>query len=223
MMYATDDNDAFPAWAALAPAVNGGNTTFVSPDVQIKPYTQSDQIWKCPSDHATRQPPNTVPWNDGAYRIKALPRSYSYVGQINTRQANGWDANTGVYKWVGPGNWDMSGRTSSEFESPAETVAWVEQWSVGVADNYVGGIWGSGFINCDTCKLAGRIYPSTNPAEQGPPGCAQWYTNKPTPGHRKMGNYVFADGHAKIRSWRQIRGNDFFQFKVSKPTTVYNP
>jgi prepilin-type processing-associated H-X9-DG protein len=118
----------------------------------------------------------------------------------------------------------MSGRTSSEFESPSETVAWVEQWSEGVNDGYVGGIWGSGFINCDTGKLAGRKLPhANNPAEMGPPGCASIYATKPTPGHRKMGNYVYVDGHSKVQRWHGIRGNDFFQFKVSKPVNQVSP
>ena len=222
-MYATNHDETFPAWAALNAPVNGGNTWFMPPEMQIMPYVTTDKIFICPSDAGLRQDPNSVPWWDGSYRPKKIPRSYSYVGQINTRQANGWDANTGVYKWVGPGNWDMSGRIGSEFESTADTIAWVEQWSVGIADNYVGGIWGSGFINCDTCKLAGRNLPARGPGDLGPPGCTNSYANKPTPGHRKMGNYVFVDGHAKIRSWGAARGNDFYQFKASKPTTEYNP
>jgi len=222
-MYATDHDDKYPAWAATSPPINGGNTSYIPPDMQIMPYVRSDRIWHCPSDVARRVSPNSVPWWDGSYRAKAIPRSYAYVGQINTVQANGWDANTGVYKWVGPRNWDMSGRSTSEFDVPAQTVAWVEQWSVSVADQYVGGIWGSGFINCDTCKLAGRKVPPQAPSDQGPPGCSGWYNGKPTPGHRNKGNYVFVDGHSAVRTWGFMRANDFYQFKVQKPADTFSP
>lgn len=222
-LYADNDSDRYPAWAALAPPINGGNSSYIPPDVQVGPYMRSDQIWKCPSDTGVRVDPNTVPWWDGTYRLRKLPRSYSYVGQINTVEANGIDRNTGMFKWVGPGTWDMAGRTSNEFDSTSETISWVEQWSVGVADQYVGGIWGSGFINCDTCKLAGRNIPARGPADLGPPGCASWYANKPTPGHRKHGVYAFADGHSKVLPWGRVRLNDFYYFKVNKPVTQFSP
>ncbi len=223
-MYAGNHDDLYPAWAALTPPINGGNTNFMPPDMQIKPYVADDKIWRCPSDRGERQAVNSVPWWDGNYRLKAIPRSYSYVGHINTvASAGDWDVNTGVYKWVGPGDWDMSGRSTSEFEAPAETIAWVEQWATGVPDNYVGGIWGSGFINCDTAKLAGRKLPPAGPGDQGPPGCGGAYNGKPTPGHKKMGNYIYVDGHAKIQTWGAIRKNDFYQFKVNKPNDVVTP
>jgi prepilin-type N-terminal cleavage/methylation domain-containing protein/prepilin-type processing-associated H-X9-DG protein len=222
-LYASNNDDRFPAWAALSAPINGGNSNFMPPEIQVMPYATTEKIFRCPSDPGKRVAPNTVPWYDGNYRIKAIPRSYSYVGQINTVQAGGWDVNTGVFKQVGPGQWDMAGRTTSDMESTSEMVAWVEQWSVAVADQYVGGIWGSGFINCDTCKLAGRNLPAQGPGDQGPPGCASWYTGKPTPGHKKMGNYVFVDGHARVRSWAAIRANDFYQFKAVKPTQGFVP
>lgn len=223
VMYATNYDDRFPAWAALSPPINGGNSSYMPPDLQIRPYVTTDSIWRCPSDPGNRVSPATVPWYDGNYRTKAIPRSYSYVGQINTREANGWDANTGVFKWVGPGSWVMSGRTGSEFEASAETIAWVEQWSPSVNDQYLGGVWGSGFINCDTAKLAGRRVPANGPGDQGPPGCASAFTGKPTPGHRNMGNYVYVDGHSKVRNWGAVRRNDFYEFKVSKPPTTFVP
>lgn len=221
--YAIDSDDVYPAWAAIAPPINGGNSSYVPPDMQLMPYARNDGIWKCPSDHATRVSTSAVPWWDGNYRLKAIPRSYSYTGPIHTVQANGWDNNTGAFKWVGPGFWTMAGRSGTEFDEVADTIAWVEQWSVSVADQYVGGIWGSGFIDCDTAKLAGRKVPPSGPGDGGPPGCASAYTGRPTPGHRNHGNYIFVDGHAGIRSWSAVRKNDFRSFKVQKPSQTYIP
>lgn len=223
VMYCNDNEDMYPAWAALAPPINGGNSNYVPPDQQIKPYVKSDGIWRCPSDPGNRTDPNGVPWWDGSYKARKMPRSYSYVGPIRDVQKAAVDQNTGVYKWAGPGAWDMVGRSSSEFEEPASTVAWVEQWSVTVNDQYVGGIWGSGFIDCDTAKLAGRTVGSSVPSEQGPPGCSGSYAGTPTPGHRKRGHYAFVDGHAAAKPWGFIRSNDFFQFKAAKPTQTYTP
>lgn len=224
MMYASNSDDFYPAWAAQAPPIHGGDSYYIPPDQQVAAYVKSDAIWRCPSDTTARESVNDVPWWDGNYRAKAIPRSYSYVGPIVTRAGGTtWDQNTGVYKWVGPGDWEMSGRSSSEFESTTETVAWVEQWAVGVPDAYVGGIWGSGFIRCDTSKLPGRHLPAQGPADQGPPGCASDYQKKPTPGHKDMANYIFVDGHARMETWGRIRANDFYQFKVTKPDTVVSP
>ena len=33
-------------------------------------------------------------------------------------------------------------------------------------------------------------------------------------------NYSMTDGSAKSYSWSQVRANDFYKFKVSKPTTA---
>lgn len=224
MMYATDNDDRYMAWAALSPPVNGGNSSFMPPELQAMPYVKNDRIWKCPSDPGRRVAVSAVPWYDGNFRQKAIPRSYSMVGQLVTVQHPfSADPNTGIFMWVGPGSWKMTGRSTTEFSDPAQTVAWVEQWSEAVADQYVGGIWGSGFIDCDTAKLAGRKVPSTNPSDLGPPGCASWYSGKPTPGHRNQGNYVFTDGHAGVRTWGSVRQNDFYVFKVDKPATSYTP
>ena len=222
-MSATDQDDRYPAWAALAPPINGGNSSYVPPEMQVMPYVKNDRIWTCPSDPGKRVDPNSVPWWDGSYRLKRIVRSYSYVGPITDVEKGYMDANTGMYFWVGPGAWTMGGRTSTQFDEPANTIAWVEQWSEAVADQYVGGIWGSGFIDCDTAKLAGRNIPAQGPGDQGPGACFGSYQGKPTPGHRKMGNYVYTDGHAGIKPWGNIRKNDFYVFKVSKPQTTFSP
>ena len=227
MMYAADYDDYYMAWAALSPPINGGNTSFMPPEMQVKPYTKNDNLWTCPSDPKRRVNPNAVPWWDGSYRILTITRSYSYVGPLYTREfgASGVDPNTGLYAFLTPTGWNTRGRSTTELSEPADTVAWVEQYSPAVADQYVGGIWGSGFIDCDTGKLAGRKYPSTVPSDQGPPGCtfSASYNGKPTQGHREKGNYVFADGHAGIKTWGFVRRNDFFVFKVNKPAAVFVP
>ncbi|MCO5297821.1 MAG: hypothetical protein M9921_13295 [Fimbriimonadaceae bacterium] len=227
MMYAGDYDDCYMAWAALVPPVNGGNTNFMPPEMQVKPYTKNDQIWTCPSDPQRRVAPNSVPWWDGSYRLKLITRSYSYVGPIYTVQygTSDTDPNTGLYRFLSPGSWTTAGRPTTVFSDPAGTVAWVEQYSPAVADQYVGGIWGSGFIDCDTGKLAGRNYPSQGPSDVGPPPCGSSasYNGLPTKGHRNKGNYVFTDGHAGIKPWGFIRRSDFAAFKVDKPAATYIP
>lgn len=228
MMYANDFDDRYPAWAALAPAVNGGNTTFVSPDIQVMPYCKNDQVWACPSDASPRMNPNSVIFNDGNYRTKALKRSYQYVGNIYTREKGAAtpDRNTGVTTWQGPGSWTYTGRSLTEIDMPSDTVAWVEVWPIDVNDPYVGGIWGSGFIDCDTFKLTGHIPGSTIPSHVAPtPNCNTAYTRRSTPGHadKKRGNYVFSDGHVNHMLWDQVRRNDFYVFKAVKPEQVFVP
>lgn len=227
MMYADTFDDNYPAWAALQAPINGGNTNFVSPDVQIMPFIKSEQIFTCPTDHKRRMPASSVIFQDGKYRTKAIPRSYQYVGNIYTREfgASGPDQNTGITTWLGPGSWTYKGRSTTELDQSSETVAWVEIWPVDVNDPYVGGIWGSGFIDCDTFKLAGRKYPSTAPGDLAPTtNCTSAYTRRHTPGHSGgKANYVFADGHAGVKTWGAIRKNDFFAFKAQKPTTQFNP
>lgn len=229
MLYATDVDDHYMAWAALTPPVNGGNTSYMPPEMQLMPYSKNDQIWTCPDDPKRRVNPSGVPFWDGAYRPRQITRSYSYIGPIRTVQ-NGAavsDPNTGLFTFLNPSTWDTTGRSTTELSHPAETIAWVEQYSPAVADQYVGGIWGSGFIDCDTGKLAGRNVPAQGPADLPPPGCAASASYagaaKPTPGHRQKGNYVFADGHAKVMPWGAVRKNDFYIFKAQKPTQTFSP
>lgn len=229
MMYNGSFDDLFPAWAATATAVNGGNTRYISPDAQVMPYVKSDTIWHCPEDAKARIAPSDAQFQDGNYRKKAIPRSYAYVGSINTSEARGPDKNTGVtypekfWDWA-----TFKGRSDSEFDAPADTVVWVEQYATDKAgsksDAYVGGIWGSGFIGCNTSKLAGRVVGSKVAVDVAPSGCGTEYRDwVPTSGHGGLGHYVFADGHAAARSWSAIRKNDFFVFKAQKPETVFNP
>lgn len=223
MLYANDYDDRFMAWAAIVPPVNAGNSSYMPPEMQAMPYAKNDRIWTCPSDPGKRVDPNTVPWWDGSYRQKKIVRSYSFVGPITDVERGSMDPNTGMYYWIGPGAWTMAGQTVTNFSDPSDTVCWVEQWSQAVADQYVGGIWGSGFIDCDTAKLAGRNVPAQGAGDLGPPICSGWYAGRPTPGHRNKGNYVYADGHAGIKPWGVIRKNDFAVFKIVKSATIFSP
>ena len=162
-LYAADEDDRMPAWATRVPPINGGNSDYLPPEIQLLPYTKSDAIWACPSDATPRRDPNGMIWWDGRYKALRIKRSYSYVGPINTKQANGSDDNTGVYKFVKKSSWDTIGRSTSELSEPSATIAYVEQYSPSVDDQYVGSIWGSGFIDCDTSKLAGRFRPARGP------------------------------------------------------------
>lgn len=225
MMYTGDSDGKYPSWVPHLQAVNGGNTFYFPPDLQLMPYVKNEQIWKCPSDAQPRLGTNQVIWWDGRYRSKALLRSYVYIGNIYTVQGGSMlDKNTGLSYEIGaPGDWTYGARFEGELEAPADTVAWCEQWPVGLRDMYVGGTWGSGFIDCDTWKLAGRKAPPTDAESRGPSPCTSLYQQKPTPGHHNLGHYAFADGHAGAKAWGVIRKNDFYVFKIQKPQTIYTP
>lgn len=224
MMYVTDEDGRYPAWAANIAPINGGNIAFMPPDLQLMPYVKNTGIWKCPMDGQTRVNPNTVPWWDGSYLPKRLSRSYVYVGNIITRQSSpALDANTGLTHYIGPGTWVYTGRFETEIEESANMIGWAEQWATGLPHEFVGGIWGSGFIDCDTWKLAGRNVPNQGPGDQLPPACTSFNNQRPTPGHSKLGIYVFADGHAAAKPWSFVRKNDFWMFKAQKPSQQFTP
>ncbi|MCW5937847.1 MAG: prepilin-type N-terminal cleavage/methylation domain-containing protein [Fimbriimonadaceae bacterium] len=222
-MYADSEDDRFPAWAAKSPPINGGNSNYVPPDVQVSAYTKSREIWCCPRDEGQRDNPNGMPFWNGDDLKRPTLRSYAYVGPINTTEARTLDPNTGMYEFLDRNRWDTTGRTSTGIESPSEMVAWVEQWSPVWRDQYYGTVWGSGFIQCNTSKLAGRNYPAKGPADTPPPGCASEYRSQPTKGHSNIGNYAFADGHAGAKPWGQIRKNDFAAFKAQKSSQTFEP
>jgi prepilin-type N-terminal cleavage/methylation domain-containing protein len=224
MMYINDYDDAYAPWAANIPPINGGNTSFMPPDLQLMPYVKNDQIWRCPMDPGNRVAASTVPWWDMTYRAKAIPRSYVYIGNITTAQSNpALDKNTGLHYYTGPGFWQYTGRKGSEIEQPADMVGWSEQWAVDLPHEFVGGIWGSGFIDCDMWKLAGRRVPTQTAADRLPSYCASNNERKPTPGHSGLGIYIFADGHAGAKNWAFMRRNDFWVFKAQKPSQEFTP
>jgi prepilin-type processing-associated H-X9-DG protein len=124
-------------------------------------------------------------------------------------------------------DWGVNPTFISVITSPAQTIGVVEMWSPNqgtVSDSMIGGSWGSLFTDCDTSKLAGRLFPSTAAIDNFPGVCNATYTSRrPMPGHFNQCNYIFCDGHAKAQTWAQIRGNDFYLFKLNKPTTNFSP
>jgi prepilin-type N-terminal cleavage/methylation domain-containing protein/prepilin-type processing-associated H-X9-DG protein len=226
-IYCQDYDEMMPlAFARIAP-INGGTENRIPYDQQIKPYVKNDQIFKCPSD---AQPRSVPPFWDGSYRNTGLFRSYGYVGQIDTVEGASRgelpDKNTGMSVWD-----DLVARPATalaQIDAPADTIALLESWNPNqgaTSDSRVGAWWGSLFTGCDTFKLAGRKRPSGGPVDNSPTSrCNPNYTNfSAMPGHMNAGNYVFADGHAKVMRWGDIRGNDFYLFKLRKPTTRFTP
>lgn len=229
-MYMADHDDYFPVAMADNGAINGGGWGEWPIDMQLNPYIKSYDLWASPGDDTT--PYNWLGawiftdgklWNDG----KIKKRSYNYVGGVATQECydNGTcngdaDPNAGFSEW---GRNPVSG---TALEDPAGTSPIVEQWND--SDPYgsnwpVGTAWGSFFTNCDTWKLAGRKPGGANPAEKLPTQCAWAEGRTPTHGYAGMGNYAFADGHAKTQNWGAIRKNDFSAFKVRKSAVVFNP
>ncbi len=221
-LYMGDHSDVYPTWAASVPPINGGTGREIPPDLQLMPYMKSDQVFKCPSDNLARSDRNGFAFWDGNYRTKGLLRSYAYVGTINTNEKRGLDDNTGMYYFDRSVN-DVVGRPESTVERPSETVAWVEQWPDGLRDQWMGVVDGSGFINCDTWKLAGRNLPPKGPADMPITGCTTRFRARPTPGHGGRSHYIFGDGHVETRTWQQVRQNDLYVFKVTKPTQTFSP
>ncbi|MGC4046069.1 MAG: DUF1559 domain-containing protein [Armatimonas sp.] len=224
MMYAQDYDELMPtAFAAVTP-INGGGANAIPYENQILPYLKNEQISGCPSDSQPRPSRPIGEFWDGSYfnRRPLVKRSYGYVGQIVTAQANGEDANTGMSAWG-------QGKSLAQFDSPADTIALVESWGrneVGEAESfYLGTPWGALFTGCDTWKIAGRVKPSTAAIDNFN-NCNGDFTHPgklPTPGHAKMSNYAFADGHAKAMSYGAVRTNDWRMFKLVKPSTNFTP
>lgn len=224
MLYVADHNEAYPTIFAASPPINGGNVSNLSPDMQLMPYVKNDRIWQCPSDRIGRREASGYRFWDGAYRRKAIGRSYVMIGSINTVEARGLDRNTGLSRKAESGGFfTYTVVRAAEMSEPAGTVGWVEQWPVGLPDSYVGGVDGSVFIDCDTWKLAGRRVGSNAPDDQPPPGCSRSYRGEPTPGHFRRSNTIYADGHAKSQSWATLRRDDFRVFKIVKPLERFSP
>ncbi|MES2459971.1 MAG: DUF1559 domain-containing protein [Armatimonadota bacterium] len=233
MMYVQDNDETYPPCLLCVPTINGGSTgdTRIPFDQQIGPYVKNDQMYACPGDHQQRvaAPYAGISWWDGSYATKGLVRSYGYVANITTRDGNR-DLNTGLSTYVG--NVGINGtppvpRTLAEITEPSGTIGLVEIWpaQTGTAtdSSFVGTPSGSGFVGCDLWKLAGRNPKSTAAVDTLPPGCSNPDTRAPTVGHAGGSNYMMCDGSAKYRTWSQVRANDFYMFKMKKPTAVVTP
>ncbi|MBC8104217.1 MAG: DUF1559 domain-containing protein [Cytophagales bacterium] len=240
MMYVQDADETYPGALQAEPTINGGSTADQRKplDMQILPYTKNDQIWSCPSDAAERVPPTDgrLQWWDNNYKAKGIVRSYGYMSEVITAQyspANGGqrDPNTGLSNYTGgrqPTDTPPNGKSLAQVDQPSSTIALAELWAIGDGDwaalGYVGGPHASTIAGCDVWKLAGRI-PGPTPATDAnslPPGCGQ-ANLKPTVGHGGGSNYMMADGSAKWRTYKQVRQNDMYLFKLQKPATAVTP
>jgi len=227
-MYVQDNDERYPGALQTAAPINAGTDAREPIDQQLALYIKNDNLWFCPSDHANRVSSSVAPyWWDGNYRAKALPRSYAYVAQIATDQANGVDTNTGLSSYNGAP--PRTGVAISAVDQPSNTIALVEIWPHNYATtdtSYVGSPSGSAFTGCDLWKLAGRIpNAAAGTAMSLPNACVGNNFKQPTDGHVSQtgSNYVMADGSAKFRRWTEVRANDFYMFKLQKPTVTVTP
>jgi len=221
MQYVQDYDEAYPGMNQQAPPVNGGTAWDRPFDSVVSPYVKNDQVYQCPSDdNYDRLPATSFGYWDGGYRTAPRIRSYQYVGRLNTAQANGNDANTGVGGAFGP----SSGHALADLDATSETILLVEGWTKFAASaSYLSSINSSAFVGCDTWKLAGRKPGSSAPDDQLPPGCDGLLGYPTAPGHAGGANYAFADGSAKWLPWGKLRKNDFYLFKLRKPTQTFTP
>ena len=84
----------------------------------------------------------------------------------------------------------------------------------------MGSPWGSTFIDCDYANFPGRTVPAVAAADKLLSTCG---AVRARPGHTGFFNVIYADGHVKNNNWSQIRTNDFFKFKLQKPTQTFSP
>src|SRR5262249_48752617 len=133
IMYTVDYDERMPAAFPNVPPVNGGTIDRIPYDLQLMPYIKNDRLFTCPSDSSPRG--NSGVW-DGKYdpvRGTKVPRSYGYVGQLNTDHPtpnSEPDQNTGL----AAGNWGNAGGGAginiAAIDAPADTIAIVESWSL---------------------------------------------------------------------------------------------
>jgi hypothetical protein len=226
-MYLNDADDTFPGVLPPGTPVNGGMNGWVPFDVHLAPYVKSDGVYRCPSD-ATALPNYSIDtYFDGSFYSKREYRSYGIVGNINTVQnfqaggATTYDENTGLGTDSFTGL--SKGRNASQMDEPANTIGLLENWInfSGQADSVMGEPYGSAFLNCDVRELPGRNDPPQGPSDQLPPGCADETPTKA--GHTGGLIYDYLDSHAKLMKYGQVRANDFYAFKASKPSQTYVP
>ncbi len=202
--YVQDYDETMPLINAVGGPINGGGRGVMDYAVQIMSYVKNEKVFTCPSDYSVRAPDITRCY-DGALFAKKISRSYGYVGNVDTLEGyrNGQrpDLNTGMS--------DLTrGYSLAEIVMPSDTIALLE-----LRDGIVGCFDGHAFRNCDGWKLverkrgegvfAGRCAASFNAADG-------------LPGHQGLGNYIFADGHAKALRWSTVLANDWWMFKRNK-------
>lgn len=217
VQYVQDSDELMPGVFLNDPAINGGQQNVIPLESELQPYTKSIDLWACPDHLAPFTPGSLGDMYDGAFYggSNVRPRSYSYVGQINTAQngGGGADSNTGM------GSWGNAGDNLSQIDDPSDTISVVEIIKLFGGSDYYGSPWGSLFTGCDTYKLAGRPQGADSV-----PGCDYTFPSHPaSDGHDGKQNYVFADGHIKLLAQPLVRKNDFYLFKLKKPTQTFSP
>lgn len=241
VMYANDFDDRFvPVAVDNHPGVNNPGALVETPGhwvfrrkpfcSNLEPYIKSSELWQVPADSRS---PSVMPGDDmlwdGRFRGRVIRRSFMMTSHIVTMQAGGWlDRNTGVT----PAWWDLAHfpiRTYTEFSDPSNTIAFAEVWPTHGGGGRVAALPDPIMFWCDTWKLAGRVHMSGAPGDRLPTGgdnCDRFTREPgllPTPGYGGTANYAMADGSARALRWGQVRANDFFMFKVQKPTQTFAP
>ncbi|MGV3618846.1 MAG: prepilin-type N-terminal cleavage/methylation domain-containing protein [Fimbriimonas sp.] len=229
-LYMNDNDDTYPGALPFinnAPYVIRNNRMPI--DMQLFPYTKNDNIWTCPSDAVSARPgsmDNRLEWWDGRYQPKGIKRSYSYLAEIRTKEGDARgenpDRNSGLSTYNNAPA--RAGKSGSVIDQPSDTIAIAENYTEGgdwASSGYVGSAHGAAMTGCDAYKLAGRDPRSTAGGNSLAP-CPE-RADKPTKGHNGGSNYVNCDGSAKYRTWSQVRKNDFYAFKLIKPTVTFVP
>ncbi len=245
-LYAQDYDGRWPAALHAWPIHGGNPGGNIPPRVpytaEIAAYVGGDRVYTCPSDHVKRVEGGL--W-DGSFRGNLLPRSYAITGAIVTLGSASLmkpgrhgppdpDLNTGTDVPVDR-NTGIMDHAVAQASEPARTVAIAENWvtynlwlrgvSHRVNGNVVGGNVADVINGCRTSELPGRNTPPQYSWDRLDPCSAEYnYGDVPFPesgpvlprGHRGLGNYLFADGHVKPLSWRQVSAIDFELFRISK-------
>lgn len=225
LMYQNDFDDTYPSVLPVQPPINGGGSWYRPFDTMIAPYVKSNGIYYCPMDSRNWPGLPISTWWDGNLWSAQAKRSYGIIGNVFTVQGglDAPDPNTGI--GIGIYSPDSIGRTSSQFDDPAATLAFTEVFLdlQQYPDSWLGEFEGSAFINCDMGKLPGRIYPSTAPSDQLPCPAGYDYAYQPKPYHATGENFALVDGHCKLLRFGDVRKDDFLMFKASKPNQTYYP
>src|SRR4028119_795664 len=105
LMYVQDYDERYPGSVMQPiPPINGGGSPIMPIDAQLNPYIKSDQLWACPSDtNPLFSQANTIAgyW-DGKHFANKIRRTYGYITEINTREKNALDTNTGLASRIPP-------------------------------------------------------------------------------------------------------------------------
>jgi prepilin-type N-terminal cleavage/methylation domain-containing protein/prepilin-type processing-associated H-X9-DG protein len=233
-MYSSDVDDYMPTAFACAPPVNGGGfnwswscgpgESYIPHEVQLNPYVKNWDMFTSPGSTSAVTVSGNWACFDGALcgdGKKLRQKNLHYVMQIKTQEytsknGNNTDPNTGM------SSWGDRPKSVTQMDEPADTISIAEVFAPG--DQWATGQGlGSGFTDCDIWKLAGRNHRANDPANRLPDVCSWANGNAPTRGYSSSGpgtgvaNYVYADGHAKVARWGELRKEDFRKFKTLKP------